>query len=134
MGDDVATKEALEWAIGCTDAVKAFAEVTRFMNDLASFKRGKNKNDVASSVECYISEHGVTANVACAKIDSLIEDAWKTINRTRFERNELLPAVQRIFSITVSMPLMYGDKKDAFTFSNGLKGVIRCLFLKPVLL
>ncbi|KAF8721048.1 hypothetical protein HU200_023462 [Digitaria exilis] len=38
MGDDVATKEALEWAIGCTDAVKAFAEVTRFMNDLASFK------------------------------------------------------------------------------------------------
>jgi hypothetical protein len=38
MGDDVATKEALEWAISCTDAVKAFAEVTRFMNDLASFK------------------------------------------------------------------------------------------------
>lgn len=37
MGD-AATKEALEWAIGCTDAVKACAEVTRFMNDLASFK------------------------------------------------------------------------------------------------
>lgn len=89
---------------------------------------------MASSVECYISEHGVTADVACAKIDSLIEDAWKTINRTRFERNELLPAVQRVFNITVSMPLMYGDKKDAFTFSDGLKGVIRRLFLKPALL
>ncbi|KAM3383754.1 hypothetical protein ACQJBY_008430 [Aegilops geniculata] len=37
MGD-TATKEALEWALGCTDAVRACAEVTRFMNDLASFK------------------------------------------------------------------------------------------------
>jgi (-)-germacrene D synthase len=40
MGGDVATQEALEWAMGCTDAVNAFAEVTRFMNDLASFKVG----------------------------------------------------------------------------------------------
>lgn len=40
MGGDVATQEALEWAMGCTDAVKAFAEVTRFMNDLASYKVG----------------------------------------------------------------------------------------------
>jgi hypothetical protein len=97
-------------------------------------QRGKNKNDVASSVECYISEHGVTADIACAEIDSLVEDAWKTINRARFEDKELLPAVQRVFNLTVSMPLMYGDKKDVFTFSDGLKGVIKCLFLKPVLL
>lgn len=37
MGD-VATKEAFEWAIGCTDAVKASGEVTRFVDDLAAFK------------------------------------------------------------------------------------------------
>ena len=36
--DDTASKEALEWALSCTDAVRACAEVTRFMNDLASFK------------------------------------------------------------------------------------------------
>jgi (-)-germacrene D synthase len=38
-------------------------------------QRGKNKNDVASSVECYINEHGVTSEVAVSKIESLIEDA-----------------------------------------------------------
>lgn len=37
MGD-VVTKEAFEWVMGCTDAVKACSEVTRFMNDFASFK------------------------------------------------------------------------------------------------
>jgi hypothetical protein len=37
MGD-TATKEVLEWALGCTDAVKASAVVTRLLNDIASFK------------------------------------------------------------------------------------------------
>jgi hypothetical protein len=36
--NDVATKAAFEWAIGCTDAVKASGEVTRFVDDLAAFK------------------------------------------------------------------------------------------------
>jgi (-)-germacrene D synthase len=89
---------------------------------------------VDSSVECYISEHGVTAEVAFAQISSLIEDAWKTINGARFENSKLLPAVQRVADITASMPLMYGDNKDAFTFSDGLKGLIERLFLKPTML
>ncbi|XP_044335523.1 tau-cadinol synthase-like [Triticum aestivum] len=132
MGD-AATKEALEWALGCTDAVRACAEVTRFMNDLASLKRGKNKNDVASSVECYISEQGVASEVAIAKIGSLIEDAWKTTNQAHFELPELLlPAVQRVANITISMPFMYDNKTDAFTFSSRLEGTIKRLFVNPI--
>jgi hypothetical protein len=159
MGD-TATKEVLDWALGCTDAVKASAVVTRLMNDLASFKvqikseeyhpytfyllitplmkhmcflqRGKNKNDVASSVECYISEHGVTGDVAIAKIGSMIEDAWKTTNHARFELAELFPAVQLVVNVSISMWFMYANQKDSFTFSNGLDGTIRRLFLNPI--
>jgi hypothetical protein len=43
--DDTATKDALEWALGCTDAVRACAVVTRFMNDLAAFKVKINLED-----------------------------------------------------------------------------------------
>lgn len=35
---DLATKEALEWAFGGTDAVKACGEIARFQDDLAAFK------------------------------------------------------------------------------------------------
>lgn len=87
---------------------------------------------MASSVECYISEHSVTSEVAFAKIGSLIEDAWKTTNEARFELRQLLPAVQRVANITISMPFMYDDTKDAFTFSNSLKGVIKRLFVDPI--
>ena len=37
MGD-VGTKEAFEWAIGSTDAIRARGEVSRFMDDMADFK------------------------------------------------------------------------------------------------
>jgi hypothetical protein len=37
MGD-VATKEAFEWAIGNTNAIRASAEVSRFKDDMADFK------------------------------------------------------------------------------------------------
>ncbi|KAM0867310.1 hypothetical protein ACQ4PT_042072 [Festuca glaucescens] len=131
MGD-IVTKEELEWALGCTDAVRACAVVTRFMNDLAAFKQGKNKYDVHSSVECYISEYGVASDVAFAKIGSMIEDAWKTTNQARFERPELLPAIQRVVNITTSMMFWYDDHKDAFTYSNCLEGTIRRLFVDPI--
>lgn len=34
----VATREAFEWAFGCTGAIKAIGEVARFVDDLAGFK------------------------------------------------------------------------------------------------
>jgi len=37
MGDTV-NKEALDWAIGCTDAVKACGELTRYMNDISALQ------------------------------------------------------------------------------------------------
>uniref|UniRef100_A0ACD5Z977 Uncharacterized protein n=1 Tax=Avena sativa TaxID=4498 RepID=A0ACD5Z977_AVESA len=131
MGD-TATKEAFEWALGCTDAIKACAVVTRFMNDLASFKHGKNKYDVHSSVECYICEHGVANDVVFGKIGSMIEDAWKTTNQARFEHPGLLSVIQRVVNLTTSMPFMYGDQKDAFTFSTSLDETIRRLFVDPI--
>lgn len=130
MGSDVATKEAFEWVIGCNDVVKACAEVGRFMDDMSAFKNGKNKNDVASSVECYINEHNVTSEVALAKIGSLVEEAWKTMNHARFEYRAMLPVVQRVTNLTMCTAFMYHDKRDAYTYNEGLKETIESLFVK----
>uniref|UniRef100_A0A0E0GZA7 Terpene synthase N-terminal domain-containing protein n=1 Tax=Oryza nivara TaxID=4536 RepID=A0A0E0GZA7_ORYNI len=78
---DALTKEAFEWAANETSAKTACAKITRFMNDIAAFKRGrKNRGDVASTVECYMNENKVTSEDAFTKIDSMIEDEWRTIN------------------------------------------------------
>lgn len=131
MGSDVATKEAFEWVIGCNDVVKASAEIGRFMDDMSAFKNGqRNKNDVASSVECYINQNNVTSKVALAKIGSLVEEAWKTMNHARFEYRAMLPVVQRVTNLTMCTAFMYHDKRDAYTYNEGLKETIESLFVK----
>uniref|UniRef100_A0A0D9ZJ63 Terpene synthase N-terminal domain-containing protein n=1 Tax=Oryza glumipatula TaxID=40148 RepID=A0A0D9ZJ63_9ORYZ len=94
--------------------------------------RGKNKGDVASSVECYMNESGVTSEVAFAKINALVEDEWRSINQTRLEHRTLLPMVQRIVNFTVSMVLFYDDRKDAYTFGTLLREIVESLFVNPV--
>uniref|UniRef100_I1PK98 Terpene synthase metal-binding domain-containing protein n=2 Tax=Oryza glaberrima TaxID=4538 RepID=I1PK98_ORYGL len=123
--------EAFEWTACGNDAVIACAKIGRFMNDIAGFKRGKNKGDAASSVECYMNENGVTSDVAFAKIDSLVEDEWRTTNQTRLEHRTLLPIVQRVVNHTVSMVLFYDDRKDAYTFGTILREIIKSLFVRP---
>ncbi|CAL4942959.1 unnamed protein product [Urochloa decumbens] len=131
MGEE-ATIEAFEWAMRGADAVASFGEIARFMNDIASFKRGKNKNDVASSVECYMNEYNVTSEVAITKIGYLIEDAWRTANQARFDHPDLLPAVQRLINLIVSMPFIYDSEKDIYTNGKDNKEMIERLFINPI--
>uniref|UniRef100_A0A0E0D0J6 Uncharacterized protein n=1 Tax=Oryza meridionalis TaxID=40149 RepID=A0A0E0D0J6_9ORYZ len=126
------TEEALEWAIGNNDAVRAGGEVARFMDDMAAFKNGRNKLDVASSVECYIKEYNVTSEVALAKIGSLVEDAWKTINQVHIDRRELLPFVHRVTNLSRSMAILFHDKRDAYTYSKDFKGTMESHFVKHI--
>ncbi|KAK3123479.1 hypothetical protein QOZ80_8AG0631610 [Eleusine coracana subsp. coracana] len=130
--DDVATKEAFEWVIGSTDIIKACGEVSRFMDDMAAFKNGRNKMDVASSVECYIEDHKVTSEVALAKIGSFVEDAWKTINQAPFKYPTLIPVVKRVTNLAKSMTLLFLDKRDLYTYSKDFKDTLETHFVKHI--
>ncbi|KAF8721050.1 hypothetical protein HU200_023464 [Digitaria exilis] len=128
----VATKEAFEWAIGSTDAVRACGEVSRFMDDMADFKRGRNKMDVATSVECYMNEHNVTSEVALTKIGSFVDDAWKTLNQALFEHRALLPVLQRARNFAMSMMIIFLDQKDGYTNSKVLEETLKNQFVKHI--
>jgi hypothetical protein len=95
-------------------------------------QRGKSKGDAPTSVECYMSEHGVTSEVAISKIESVIEDGWRSLNQARFENRVLLPAVQRIINFALSSPLYYGGGHDAFRSSSRLRKTMETLFVKPI--
>ncbi|XP_044336657.1 tau-cadinol synthase-like [Triticum aestivum] len=125
-------KQSLDWAAGVPDVVIAGGKIVRFMNDIAAFKRRKCKGDAASSVECYIHEHGVTDKVAIARIDELIEEEWKILNKARFENHALLPALQPIIDLARSSSLFYDNRNDVYTTSTHLQETVESLFLKPI--
>uniref|UniRef100_A0A0D3FUD9 Terpene synthase N-terminal domain-containing protein n=1 Tax=Oryza barthii TaxID=65489 RepID=A0A0D3FUD9_9ORYZ len=124
---DTITKEAFEWAASST-AITACAKIMRLKNDIAAFKRGKNKGDIASSVECYMNEHKVNSEVAITELSSLIEDEWRTMNQARYKNREILPAVQRVMNYGASIMLFYDNRKDAYTFSSHLHEIVKSLF------
>ena len=92
----------------------------------------KNMGDVASTVECYMNENKVTSEDAFTKIDSMIEDEWRTINQALCEQRDLLPAVQQVLNLSICATFFYGKRKDAYTFSAHLQETVESLFVKPV--
>uniref|UniRef100_M8CFP9 Myrcene synthase, chloroplastic n=1 Tax=Aegilops tauschii TaxID=37682 RepID=M8CFP9_AEGTA len=130
MGDPV-TREAFEWAAGYPKVAIACGKIARLMDDIAAFKGGKAKGDMASSIECYMVEHSVTSEVAISKILSLLEDEWRTLNQAHFEHHSHLLVVQRIINFANSMLVFYAGK-DAYTFSINLKETVESLFVKPI--
>ncbi|CAL5086497.1 unnamed protein product [Urochloa decumbens] len=138
-GDDVATKEAFEWAVSVPDVVRAGAEITRYLNDIASYKLGKNKGDMASSVECYAMEHGVGGGDAAAAIAGMAERAWRRINGAYMDMVEgparaELPAARLVVSLARTMEVMYLGGRDAYTSGSDLKSLVTALFLDPAII
>lgn len=71
---------------------------------------------MATCLESYMVEHGVTSEVAIARINSLIEAERRTINEARFEHGAPLPVVKLILNLINSGTIYYADQKDGFTF------------------
>nr|CAB3446133.1 unnamed protein product [Digitaria exilis] len=90
LGSVPTYKETFEWALNMPDMVLASGEVGRFLNDLTSYKVGKRKKDVASTLECYMEEHDATGEEAFAAVTRMKELAWRRINRACLEMDPAL--------------------------------------------
>ncbi|XP_044983831.1 tau-cadinol synthase-like [Hordeum vulgare subsp. vulgare] len=129
MGDEV-TKEAFEWALSCPNIAIAGGKIMRIFDDIAAFQG--EKVDAASTLESYMVEHRVTSEVGIARINSLIEAEWKTVNEARFENRELFPVVKRIINLINTATIYYADQKDGYTFGSYLRKNVESLFVKPI--
>ncbi|XP_047072519.1 eudesmanediol synthase-like [Lolium rigidum] len=136
MGYDgaVATQEVFDWmSAPVPDMVRAGAVIGRFLNDISSYRLGKNKNDVGSSVECYMQEKGVTGQEAVAAIAAMTEHRWRLLNRACMEtKRALLPAVQLVASIARTCEVIYLRGRDGYTFGSHAKDLVTALFLDPI--
>ncbi|KAF8728760.1 hypothetical protein HU200_018038 [Digitaria exilis] len=114
---DLANREAFEWAIGVPDM------------DIASYKKGKNKKDAASSVECYAKERGVSGEEAAAAIAGMAEHAWRTINKSFMDMDIALLPAQLVVNLTKTPEVIYLGGRDAYTFTGDLKDFVVSLFV-----
>lgn len=97
-------------------------------------KGRKNNNDVASSLECYMKDHGTTGDEATAALHAMVENAWRRINQACMEIDRALLPVMKLAVINQArtLEIVYCDGNDAYTYCGDLEGLVTSLFLKPL--
>ncbi|XP_044974524.1 eudesmanediol synthase-like [Hordeum vulgare subsp. vulgare] len=129
----IATNKVFEWTCAVPDVVRAGAQIGRFLNDISSYKLGKNKKDVASVVESYMVEKGTTGEEAVAAIAAMTEDSWRMMNQAcMYVDRALLPAAQLVVNIARSNEVIYLRGRDGYTFGSHVKDLVTMLFLAPI--
>nr|AFQ98015.1 casbene synthase [Euphorbia fischeriana] len=107
----------------------------RLVNDLTSHKTEQARGHVASSIDCYMKQHGGTKEEAVKVLEKMARDCWKEMNEelmsptTQFSVDVLMRIVNLVRLTDVSYK--YGD---GYTDSQQLKDFVKGLFVDPILL
>lgn len=128
-----ATKEIFEWVLNESKSVKAISIIFRLMDDITSHEFEQKRGHIASAVECYMKQYGVTAEKACEELDKQVSDAWKVINQECLKPTAIpMHLLACILNYARAADLIYKDG-DGFTFSEILlKEHVSSLIREPV--
>ncbi|KAL5745208.1 hypothetical protein ACOSP7_026354 [Xanthoceras sorbifolium] len=119
MGD-IAGPNAFEWLQSRPKTIKGAYTVGRLIDDIKTHEFEQKRDHVASGVECYMKQYGVSREEANEKLMTLCEDAWKDMNEecmkpTPISLQLLIPVVNiaRLTEVTYLV-------KDGANFSSKL--------------
>ncbi|XP_065864801.1 casbene synthase, chloroplastic-like [Euphorbia lathyris] len=104
----------------------------RLVNDLTSHKTEQARGHVASCIDCYMKQHGVTKEIAVKALEKMARECWKEMNEevmrpTQFPVDLLMRIVNLVRLTDVSYK--YGD---GYTDSQQLRHYVKGLFVDPI--
>ncbi|PIA50857.1 hypothetical protein AQUCO_01200259v1 [Aquilegia coerulea] len=79
------TREALEYLESYPKLIRWSSMILRLSDDLGTSTAELERGDVPKSIQCYMSENGVSEEVAREYIGNLINDLWKKMNKDRLD-------------------------------------------------
>ncbi|KAF7833899.1 putative terpene synthase 2 [Senna tora] len=124
----IASQHIFQWAQTHPNIFKASSTICRIMDDIFEQERGH----VASVVECYKKEHGVSREEAIDELRKRIGNAWKDMNQECLYSKVGMPFVERLLNLTRFMDVIY-KQTDNYTHAQGLmKNSITELLLHPL--
>ncbi|KAF7847692.1 hypothetical protein BT93_L2719 [Corymbia citriodora subsp. variegata] len=132
MGN-VVTKHAFEWLLGDCKILKASQIICRLMDDIASHQFEQKRGHVASAVELFMKEHGVSEQETEKELWKQVEDAWKDINEAFLHPTPVqVPILMRILNLSRVIHVLYSNG-DNYTHSGSLlKDHVTSLFVSPL--
>ncbi|XP_058210699.1 tricyclene synthase EBOS, chloroplastic-like [Rhododendron vialii] len=131
------TKEALE----CLEnkyhpLVECSSLIFRFSNDLATFKAELDRGESANSILCYMHETGVSEHEARKYISSLIEEAWKKMNKEQVAADSPFekPFIETSFNLARIAQCTYQNGDGHGAPDNKAKNRVLSVIIEPITL
>ncbi|KAL2466452.1 Alpha-humulene/(-)-(E)-beta-caryophyllene synthase [Abeliophyllum distichum] len=135
LGVKSVTKEEFEWLSNKPKMLVASLIICRLVDDIATYEVEKERGQIATGIESYMKENGVTKEVAVDKFFEMTTNAWKDINeeclRPSSSPREIL---MRILNLERIIDVTYKGNEDGYTQPQKvLKPHVIALFIDPIL-
>ncbi|KAL8149550.1 hypothetical protein AgCh_006524 [Apium graveolens] len=134
---DPIKKEDLEFIEGLPDIVRLACEIFRLTDDYGTSSAELKRGDVPSSIQCYMSDTGVTEEVSRNHIMSLIRKKWAQINKLRFSKEDnnplSWPFVDIMLNIIRAAHCWYNSGDDGYSVEDVVaKATVISLLVEPI--
>ncbi|KAJ9167156.1 hypothetical protein P3X46_021826 [Hevea brasiliensis] len=130
--ENIMGSKEYEWVESNPKTVIASKLICRLMDDITTREGEQKRGHCASSVECYMKEHGVSEMEAIAEIQKMCANVWKDMNEECMKPTAV-PRVLLKYYVNLARVIDFVYKyMDSYTHSSSLKEDVHSLFLEPL--
>ncbi|XP_006358819.1 germacrene C synthase-like [Solanum tuberosum] len=125
------TKETFEWVINEPLILRASLVIGRLKDDINTNNFEQQRSHVASFIECYMKEYGVSKQEARVEARKELTNAWKDMNE-EFLRSSEVPTFVLEQVINFARLAYIFKEGDFINTRSEFKNMITLLFVEPV--
>ncbi|KAK4367087.1 hypothetical protein RND71_014967 [Anisodus tanguticus] len=116
LGVKSATGQDFEWLVKNPKILEANVTLCRVIDDIATYEVEKSRGQIATGIECYMRDYGVSTEEAMEKFQEMAETAWKDVNEGIL-RPTLVSAeiLTRILNLARIIDVTYKHNQDGYT-------------------
>ncbi|KAK6775234.1 hypothetical protein RDI58_026235 [Solanum bulbocastanum] len=116
LGIKSATEQDFEWLSTNPKILEVNVTFCRVIDDIATYKVEKCRGQIATGIECYMRDYGVSAEEAMNKFQEMGETSWKDVNEGILR---LVPVsteiLTRILNLIRIVDVIYKPNQDGYT-------------------
>ena len=104
-----------------------------WLNFLCLLQFEQKRGHVASAVECYMNQYGVSEEQAYNEFQKQIENGWLDINQEWLKPTAVpMPILDRVLTLTRTADVFYKEQDEYTHVGKAMKGYITSLFINPI--
>ncbi|KAL2466529.1 Alpha-humulene/(-)-(E)-beta-caryophyllene synthase [Abeliophyllum distichum] len=134
LGIKSVTKEEFEWLSKKPKMLVASLVICRLIDDIATYEVEKERGQIATGIELYMKDNGMTKEETTDKLLEMVSNAWKDSNeeclRPTSSSKEILLLILNFERL---IDIVYKGNEDGYTQAQKvLKPHIISLFIDPI--